>query len=274
MLKQSFFVLILFVLSFVTIENAKAKQPSFQDVTRLPLRLETVFDGVRGCAVFYDPGMKTLEIYNEHMVKDQVPPQSTFKIVATLMGLENGVLKDQQSKMHYNGMKYRIDAWNNDVNLVQAFRFSCVWYYHQVVYSIDRPKIVQFLNKLRYGNEDVSQWLGNGSGDKSELSGFWLSSSLKISPLEQVRVLADIFEGKSDIQRKNISILKDIMQQKQKNIFAKTGSNLRGKSWFVGFVEQGEGSKSTRKYFAFYVDDAKGGVSEAKEIALRVLRKR
>ncbi len=271
MLKHSFFVSILCMLFFITTGNVKAEQLNFQEVTRLPLQLKDAFDGINGCAVFYDPSKNTLEVYNEDMAKKQAAPQSTFKIVSSLMGLENGILQDHKSKMRYNGTKYWLDAWNKDVTLAEAFRFSCVWYYHQVTYAIDRINIAQFLNKIQYGNEDISQWLGNGSNEKKELNGFWLSSSLKISPLEQVRVLANIFEGKSHIQEKNIAILKDIMQQDQKAIFAKTGSNIRGKSWFVGFIQQGEAESTTRKYFAFYVDDAKGGVSGAKEIALKVL---
>ncbi len=256
----------LYLLLYLTIfaHSAVAK------ITEQSIDLSAAFNGINGTAVFYSPQENLLQIYNKDMARIQAPPQSTFKIISTLMGLENGIIKDKNSKMRYNGTKYWLDAWNKDVNLAEAFQFSCVWYYHQLVYAIEQAKVAEFLKKLHYGNEDLSQWMGNGSDKKTELNGFWLSSSLKISPLEQVQVLANIFEGKSFIQSDNIKIVQEIMQQKpqeQAHIYAKTGSNVRGKSWFVGYLELAKG----KKYFAFYVDDAKGGVSGAKDIALKVL---
>ncbi len=254
----------------------------FSTIKQKSINLEGIFQGLNGSAVFYDPNKNIIEIYNEKQSVIKDAPQSTFKIMATLMGLENGVIKNQNSQMHYNGSKYWLDAWNKNVTLAEAFQFSCVWYFHQVVYAIPQEKVTQFLKKIAYGNEDLSQWQGNGSNAKKELNGFWLSSSLKISPLEQVRVISDIFENKTKIDKKHMAILKDIMRQERNfekqssalaaqktNMYAKTGSNMRGKSWFVGFTEK----DNTRKYFAFYVNDAQGGVSSAKEIALKYFSK-
>lgn len=46
--------------------------------------------------------------------------------------------------------------------------------------------------KINYGNMDTSDWKGllNSNTNIPELRGFWLESSLKISPVEQTRVLA------------------------------------------------------------------------------------
>ncbi len=246
------------------------------DITNLKheeLNLDGIFKEIKGTAVFYTPRTNSLKIYNKNMVDAQAPPQSTFKIISTLMGLEYGIIIDKNSKMRYNGTKYWLDAWNKDVNLAEAFQFSCVWYYHQLVYSLKKVQVSDFLDKLHYGNKNISQWQGNGSNKLKELNGFWLSSSLKISPREQVQTLANIFEGKTFIKNKNIAILQDIMLQEHRaqgdRIYAKTGSNIKGKSWYVGFIK----AKSGNTYFAFYVDDAKGGVSGAKEIALQVLDK-
>lgn len=43
-----------------------------------------------------------------------------------------------------------------------------------------------------------------------ELNGFWLGSSLKISPYEQVEVISKIFEGKSFYDNENVEILKKL----------------------------------------------------------------
>ncbi len=248
-------------------------QITFAANTNLPnnlykdIDLVAVSNNLNCSVVFYTPSNETFEIFNKNMAFIRKAPQSTFKIISTLMGLEHGVIIDEKSRMQYNGTKYWLDAWNKNVDLKEAFQSSCVWYYHQLVYGISKDNVRHFLQKLQYGNQDISQWKGSGSSDKDELNGFWLSSSLKISPLEQVQVLSNIFEGKVLIDRNHIRILKNIMQQKifGKEVYAKTGSNMKGESWFVGFFSIPTG----RKYFAFYVDDPKGGVSGAKDVALR-----
>ncbi len=243
----------------------------FSKAVRKDIDLDKMFHGRNGCAVLYTPSDNVLEIYNENMVAVQAAPQSTFKIVATLMGLENGIIQNTNSKMHYNGTKYWLEAWNKDVTLAEAFQYSCVWYFHQVVYAIAHKNVRDFLQKIHYGNEDLSQWQGNGSNKLKELNGFWLSSSLKISPLQQVEMLWKIFSGKTHVKHDYINILQNIMFQENHNqdvnVYAKTGSNVRGKSWFVGFVDK----HNKRTYFAFYVDDKEGGVSGAKEVALEWL---
>ena len=108
-----------------------------------------------------------------------------------------------------------------------------------------------------------------------KLNGFWLDSSLKISPLEQVEVLERIFEGQNDYESANIEILKRIMlidESDTQKIYGKTETSGNGEAWFVGFSE----SSGEREYFAVYLDDIeqKEQISgnRAKEIALEILK--
>lgn len=48
------------------------------------------FNGINGCAVFYSPEENKYTFYNKDMCDKQVSPCSTFKIVSTLIGLNNG----------------------------------------------------------------------------------------------------------------------------------------------------------------------------------------
>lgn len=66
------------------------------------------------------------------------------------------------------------------------------------------------LEEIKYGNCDISNWEGSDINPYKELNGFWLDSSLKISPFEQVKVLAKIFEGESSYDKKSIEILKKL----------------------------------------------------------------
>lgn len=52
------------------------------------------------------------------------------------------------------------------------------------------------LDRLSYGNCDISDWNGglNTNNNNRALTGFWLESSLLISPKEQVEVLERIFD--------------------------------------------------------------------------------
>ena len=107
-----------------------------------------------------------------------------------------------------------------------------------------------------------------------ELNGFWLGSSLKISPYEQVEVLSRIFESKSFYDSQNVEILKKIMlieDEQEKKVYGKTGSGTNGEAWFIGFTEKGQ----QREYFAVYLEDSlqKERVSStfAKEIALKII---
>lgn len=49
---------------------------------------------------------------------------------------------------------------------------------------------------MDYGNCDVSKWEGEPINVQQELNGFWLGSSLEITPMEMVNIVANIFQGK------------------------------------------------------------------------------
>lgn len=160
------------------------------------------FGGIQGCAVLYDPGTGQWTFYQEEMCRQRVSPCSTFKIVSTLMGLHTGVLSGPESTMTYSGLTYPVAAWNQNLTLEQAFQSSCVWYFRQVIDQVGRQAVAEQLAALSYGNQDISQWAGSGQNQSQELNGFWIDSSLKISPVEQVQVLAEIFQGRAHTPRR------------------------------------------------------------------------
>ena len=47
------------------------------------------------------------------------------------------------------------------------------------------------LDRLQYGNSDISDWEGrlNTNNNNRSLTGFWIESSLLISPKEQTEVM-------------------------------------------------------------------------------------
>ena len=152
---------------------------------------------------------------------------STFKIISALLGLQKGVIVDESSTMGYDGTDYGNAEWNGDLTLEEAFEKSCIWYFREVIDLVGRDKMQEELKNLQYGNCDISEWNGSNINPLENLNGFWLDSSLKISPLEQVEVLSRIFEGHSDYDSRNIEILKRIMlvdENDSQKIYGKTGS--------------------------------------------------
>lgn len=231
------------------------------------------FQSIEGCAVFWDSGNHTYTFYNEDRCKERVSPDSTFKIISALIGIHNHVVTSEDSKMGYSGIQYPVDTWNEDLSLKEAFQSSCIWYFRKIIDQVGKDNIQNELNRLKYGNCDISQWNGSGVNSFLELNGFWLESSLLISPLEQVEVLQRIIEGQSIYTESEIKILKDIMLLEtngSEKIYGKTGTGTKGTAWFVGFVEK----KNANIYFAIYLnDDSADQISgdKAQKIAFDIL---
>lgn len=245
------------------------------------------FDGIKGCAVFWNSTDKLYCMYDKASCEERSSPCSSFKIISTLMGLESGIITSVDSTMNYDGTVYPNEEWNGNLNLKDAFQKSCIWYFRKVLDRLGKADVKKYLSHLEYGNQDISEWNGSGinqlAGKKSAkaLNGFWLESSLQISPREQAEVLGKIFDGKSEFSQKNINILKKIMmvqKNKEVTIFGKTGTgkNLStgnsDNAWFVGMFE----TRYQRNYFAVRLkDESRKDINgpKAKEIALTIINK-
>lgn len=255
-------------------ETAPITQDDISDPAIEDIDLSGQFNGINGCAVIYDLKDDKYYIYNTTMSEQKVSPYSTFKIISTLAGLKNGVIENETSTMNYEGNQYPIPEWNENLTLEQAFQTSCIWFFRQIIDEVGSNEIQDELTQLGYGNCDISEWDGSDINPMPELNGFWLDSSLKISPFEQVQVLKKIFEGESIYSDKDVAILKEIMlvSEDAKKIYGKTGSSSNGEAWFVGFSEE----NGEREYFAVYLNDntqlnnISGSV--AKEMALDILK--
>ena len=209
------------------LEQSKIEKKVSESNDEEILDLSDDFSGVNGCAVLYSPSKNKYSLYNKDMAEQEVSPYSTFKIISTLIGLHNNIIKDETSTLNYNGTQYPNPEWNENLTLQKAFQTSCIWYFHQIINSVGEEEVKKELSELEYGNCDVSAWEGSMINPYKELNGFWLGSSLKISPYEQVEVLSRIFESKSFYDSQNVEILKKIMlieDEQGKKVYGKTGS--------------------------------------------------
>lgn len=233
------------------------------------------FNGVNGCMVLYNTENNSYSYYNEQLCNKRVSPCSTFKIISVLIGLKHKIIESENSTIGYDGTTYPLEEWNRDLTLKEAFSSSCIWYFKKILEEAGKETVEEELNLLDYGNCNISEWEGSNINSLPQLNGFWLESSLRISPFEQVKILANIAEGKEDYdyKEKELEVLKNIMFIEKKEgtkIYGKTGTGVEGHAWFVGFAEK----KETNYYFAVYLDDnTKEEVSGelAKNIAVSII---
>ena len=239
------------------------------------------FNGLNGAAVVYDATNRQYTMYNADLAVDRSSPCSTFKIISSLIALEKGILEPEDSTREWSGEVFWNEDWNKDIDFSEAFRTSCVWYYRQVIDDIGKDMMQKELDKLQYGNCDISDWEGrlNTNNNNRALTGFWIESSLVISPKEQVEVMERIFGDNSDYSEETRNELKQVMLLSEQDradisIYGKTGmgkaEGVVVDAWFTGFAEGTEG----RIYFCVHLGRTDGmNVSSAgaKEIAVQIV---
>ncbi|MCI8960787.1 MAG: class D beta-lactamase [Lachnospiraceae bacterium] len=237
------------------------------------------FDGLNGAAVLYDGSR--YRIYNRELAEVRRSPCSTFKIISSLAALESGVLEPEDSTCAWSGEVFWNENWNRDQDFGQAFRDSCVWYFRRLIDETGQQRMQETLDQLSYGNGDISDWEGqlNTNNGNRALTGFWIESSLKISPREQTQVMERIFGRDSIYKEETREALRQVMLfQDQKvtelTIYGKTGMGKdRGvtvDAWYTGFAE----GKAGRVYFCVYLGQTGGREvtsSRAREIAVEIL---
>lgn len=228
-----------------------------------PKNLDTYFSGYRGCFFLIEETNNRRIIYNQNDLEKRVTPCSTFKIVNSLIGLETGVLKDENTMIAWDGTKYDYPIWNRDQTLKTAVQSSVVWYFKEVARRIGEQRMASYLQKVGYGNQDLS-----GGIDR-----FWLSSTLKISPAEQMDLLRRLYQYQLPFSKRNIDIVKKILIQTDENgvvLSGKTGSATDGSlGWFIGYVERSQGTL----FFVTKVEGEKGVTGNtARTITIRILK--
>lgn len=192
--------------------DASGTRPAASPAIR-PRDWSPYFGELNGTAALYDPEENTCQVYNEELADTRRSPCSTFKIISSLTALERGVLDPEDSVRPWSGETFWNSDWNRDIGFSDAFRTSCVWYFRLLIDDIGPERMQEELDRLRYGNCDISDWEGrqNTNNNNRALAGFWIESSLKISPMEQVQVLERIFGSRSEYSAETVEALKQVM---------------------------------------------------------------
>jgi beta-lactamase class D len=202
--------------------------------------LGAFFPGFRSALVVRDVSAGRTVRHGAAQAARRTSPCSTFKIPNSLIGLETGVVPDASFVLPWDGVRRQRDEWNRDHDLRSAIKHSVVWYYQELARRVGPERMQRWVSALGYGNEDIS-----GGIDR-----FWLGSSLRISPDEEVDFLGRFHAGTLPVSPRSTAIVKEILLQDAPG----PGVAYRGKTgscqdpgasqphgWWVGSVEK-EGS--------------------------------
>lgn len=250
------------------------------------------------CTLMEEAGMEQAGegrlLVEEGNCSERHAPASTFKIAIALMGYDAGIL----TAPHAPELPFRKgyvdwrEAWKEPSDPTRWMRESVVWYSQQVTTRLGAERFQEYVNAFDYGNRDVSGDKGEGNG----LTDAWLSSSLRISPREQVAFLQKLLAGALPVSAEAVENTTAIIDYGVRpggwHVYGKTGTGLPRDQhgslmwghpfgWFVGWAERegrtvvfarliqesekpegSAGGKARDGLFAEYFDRNTGGVPE------------
>lgn len=196
--------------------------------------LSAYFEGRDGSFVLYDLNEDRWSVYNMEYAVTRTSPDSTYKIYDSLFALEEGIITPDNSFLAWDKEEYPFDAWNADQTLPSAMASSVNWYFQRLDEQLGKFHLGSYIQKIGYGNEDIS----------GDLSSYWMESSLKISPVEQVALLTSLYKNRFGFAPENIQAVEEsicLSSSANGSLYGKTGTgridgqNVNG--WFVGYVE-------------------------------------
>jgi beta-lactamase class D len=225
--KRKLLIILLLSTLFTFSADVKAQEKTDLDLGKF-------FNGYKGTFVMLDVKKNSYIRYNEQQAAERHPPCSTFKILNSLIGLETGVIEDENFVLKWDGKPQRFESWNRDHNLQSAITNSVVWYYQELASRVGEKRMKKYIQSVGYGNGDISGGIRK----------FWLMNSLKVSANEQVDFLHRLYKNDLPFSQRSIDIVKKITKLSETDKYTfrgKTGSGLDyGKynlGWFIGYVE-------------------------------------
>jgi len=169
---------------------------------------------------------------------ERISPYSTFKIALSLMGYDTGILIDETTP-EWTTDKHEIffDSWKGPQNPKTWMHHSVVWYSQLLSPMIGMQRIKYYLSLFEYGNQDMN----GDSGKNNGLSHAWLSSSLKISLVDQISFLKKLVQEELPVSKQAIKKTKNLLFEEELEngwkLYGKTGGGERV-MWYVGWVEK------------------------------------
>ncbi|HEX2393919.1 MAG TPA: penicillin-binding transpeptidase domain-containing protein [Bacteroidales bacterium] len=197
--------------------------------------------GVEGCFVLFNQADNEFVRYNTILCNYGYIPASTFKIPNSLIALEEGIIRDTNQIIKWDGHEWPNSTWNQNQTLRTAMKYSCVWVFVGFAEQIGIDKYYEYVKSFDYGNKDLT-------GPPSR---FWLAGLFRISANQQIDFLRKFYNYELPVTRESIDIVKNIIVLEQTDTYklsGKTGGGMLNETdyimWLVGYIE-----KDNKPYF-------------------------
>jgi beta-lactamase class D len=221
-----------------------------------PEKYSQLFKNYNACFILYSVNQhKVVSEYNpKNHCNQRIAPDSTFKVPLSLMAFDKGII-NQNTVFKWDGKKGLLAEHERNQTPSTWIKYSVVWVSQQITSQLGYAPIRHYLAGFNYGNQDFSGDAGKNNGLKYA----WLSSSLKISAMEQLHFLNAMLSYELPVTKEAIVKTKENMYlgklDNGADYYGKTGSGRHGRNeresnpsqlrdgWFVGLIEHG-----TQKY--------------------------
>lgn len=231
-------IIILFLGCNHTQQKVKSNSAISTKVSKKPYPyFQSLLDSIKlkGSILIFD-GDKNQYYSNDYAWSQTAKiPASTFKITNSLIALETGVIKNENSMIFWDKTERSVKVWNQDMNFKEAFHKSCLPCYQQIARKIGVDSMKFYLNKLQYPAMTL---------DDSSLDIFWLDHPNQITQFQQINFLKRLHQSGLDISErterifKNMSLV-DSMSNSTIEFRAKTGWTYMddyNNGWYVGYL--------------------------------------
>lgn len=184
--------------------------------------------------------------------RTRVTPASTFKVPLAVMGYDAGFLTAPDAPVldFREGYPDWIAEWRRPTDPAAWMRHSVVWYSQQVTKALGSERLSAYAGAWGYGNADFSGDPGFDNG----LERAWVASSLKVSPVEQVRFLHGLVNRTLPASAPATEMTVAIVEEHEVDgwsVKGKTGSayprladrsfdRARAWGWYVGWARRGD----------------------------------
>ena len=174
-------------------------------------------------------------------------PASTFKVPHALIALQTAVVTPT-TMVKWDGTPRDFATWRRDHTLESAIRWSVYPFFQHTARLIGRDRMKQSLGSLAYAADTFD----------GELTTFWNTGDLVVTPIEQVAFLRRLVGGKLPIDARHVEVVRQALRMpagqitnaagthtfaltwpKSAVVHAKTGNttvNGERVSWLVGWV--------------------------------------
>lgn len=172
---------------------------------------------------------------------------STFKLPLAAMAFDAGLITPETA-FKWDGKPKQLRSWSQDQTVASWLAESVVWVSQELTPKLGAEKLAKYLADFRYGNLDLSGGLTTA----------WLSSTLTISPREQVAMLRRLQRGELAVSplavTQTMAALPVAVDEPGLRVVGKTGSGFSWRDpaskakepfrvgWYVGFATRGKRS--------------------------------